>query len=237
MNENEEVKHLQALIRAKKDRLHQLELKEARYGFDIPPHISLEIEKLRGEIEGLQTQLDALEKEQKAAFRLEEARRQKEEARPVPTLAQPRRLVNWERVGAIAGVIGLLIALGTWLVPKVIPAISPTHTPFISTATPTNTPPPHAATLIFTPASPTPTPLPTMVPVAVQTMVWEKDNSVMVYVPAGEFIMGSDRGHSNERPVHPVYLDAFYIDKTEMTNAQFAQFLNEQGNQEEGGVT
>ncbi|TEU18356.1 MAG: TIR domain-containing protein [Anaerolineales bacterium] len=59
----------------------------------------------------------------------------------------------------------------------------------------------------------------------------------MVYVPAGEFIMGSDEGDSTEQPVHTVYLDAFYIDKTEVTNVQVAQFLNEQGNQEEGGVT
>jgi len=79
----------------------------------------------------------------------------------------------------------------------------------------------------------------------------------MVYVPAGEFIMGStdadvdsalalcNEYHSDcprswfedEQPQHTVYLDAFYIDKAEVTNAQFAQFLNEQGNQEEGGVT
>jgi len=59
----------------------------------------------------------------------------------------------------------------------------------------------------------------------------------MVYVPAGEFIMGSDKGHRDEQPVHTVYLDAFYIDRTEVSNAQFAQFLNEQSNQQEGGVT
>jgi formylglycine-generating enzyme required for sulfatase activity len=43
----------------------------------------------------------------------------------------------------------------------------------------------------------------------------------MVYVTAGEFIMGSDEGGSNEQPVHAVYLDAFYIDKTEVTNVQY----------------
>jgi formylglycine-generating enzyme required for sulfatase activity len=58
----------------------------------------------------------------------------------------------------------------------------------------------------------------------------------MVYIPEGEFIMGSEEGDSDEQSVHTVYLDAFYIDKTEVTNAQFAQFLNEQGNQEEGGA-
>ena len=45
----------------------------------------------------------------------------------------------------------------------------------------------------------------------------------MVYVPAGEFIMGSDEGDSDEQPVHTVYLDAFYIDRTEVTNAQYRE--------------
>jgi formylglycine-generating enzyme required for sulfatase activity len=36
---------------------------------------------------------------------------------------------------------------------------------------------------------------------------------------------------------HTVTLDAFWIDQTEVTNAQFAAFLNDQGNQEEGGMT
>jgi formylglycine-generating enzyme required for sulfatase activity len=43
---------------------------------------------------------------------------------------------------------------------------------------------------------------------------------VMVYVPAGEFAMGSER-LDNEKPVHTVYLDSFWIDRTEVTNAQF----------------
>jgi formylglycine-generating enzyme required for sulfatase activity len=48
----------------------------------------------------------------------------------------------------------------------------------------------------------------------------------MVYVPAGEFIMGSDPrkdeyAQDDEQPVRTVYLDAFYIDKYEVTNAQY----------------
>lgn len=38
-------------------------------------------------------------------------------------------------------------------------------------------------------------------------------------------------GSAQEPPVHKVGLDAFWIDQTEMTNARFAAFLNEQGNQ------
>ncbi len=47
--------------------------------------------------------------------------------------------------------------------------------------------------------------------------------------------MGSDDGRSNEQPVHTVYLDTFFIDRNEVTNAQFTRFLNEMGNQEEDG--
>jgi formylglycine-generating enzyme required for sulfatase activity len=48
------------------------------------------------------------------------------------------------------------------------------------------------------------------------------DNMVQVYVPAGSFQMGSDAGDSNEKPGHPVTLDAFWIDRTEVTNAMYA---------------
>jgi formylglycine-generating enzyme required for sulfatase activity len=43
----------------------------------------------------------------------------------------------------------------------------------------------------------------------------------MVLVPAGEFIAGSNSGYENERPAHKVYLDDFYIDQYEVTNALY----------------
>ena len=53
----------------------------------------------------------------------------------------------------------------------------------------------------------------------------------MVLIPAGEFEMGDhfNEGYDDERPVHTVYTDAFYIDKYEVTNAQYAEFLNAYG--------
>jgi formylglycine-generating enzyme required for sulfatase activity/predicted Ser/Thr protein kinase len=79
-------------------------------------------------------------------------------------------------------------------------------------------------------------PPPTLVLTPGDTWVRPADEMVMVYVPAGEFEMGSTEGDDDEQPVHTVALDAFWLDRTEVTNAQFAAFVNVQGNQEERGV-
>ncbi len=47
----------------------------------------------------------------------------------------------------------------------------------------------------------------------------------MVLIPAGEFLMGAGDGNADEAPAHRVYLDAYYIDRHEVTNAAFAQFV------------
>ncbi len=38
-----------------------------------------------------------------------------------------------------------------------------------------------------------------------------KDGAPMVLIPAGGFLMGSNDGDDDEKPVHMVYLDAFYL--------------------------
>jgi len=50
----------------------------------------------------------------------------------------------------------------------------------------------------------------------------------MVLVPAGEFEMGCNSGcsNSNERPLHTVNLDAYYIDKYEVTNIKYDQCVS-----------
>src|SRR5262245_10596421 len=52
----------------------------------------------------------------------------------------------------------------------------------------------------------------------------------MVLVPAGEFTMGNATGDPDERPAHQVYLDAFYIDRYEVSVGDYAAFLRETGN-------
>ena len=48
----------------------------------------------------------------------------------------------------------------------------------------------------------------------------------MVLIPAGEFQMGSNDGGFDEKPVHTVYVDAFYMDAYEVTNAQYKEFVD-----------
>ena len=55
-------------------------------------------------------------------------------------------------------------------------------------------------------------------------------------VPAGPFLMGDDGDSEGAAPRRSVTLDAFLIDRTEVTNAQYAAFLNQNGNQTEGSV-
>jgi formylglycine-generating enzyme required for sulfatase activity len=59
------------------------------------------------------------------------------------------------------------------------------------------------------------------------------DGMLLAYIPAGEFQMGNEYGDEDEKPVHTVYLDVYWMDTTEVTNEMFAQFLNEMGNQVE----
>ena len=61
----------------------------------------------------------------------------------------------------------------------------------------------------------------------------------MVLIPAGEFEMGSNDAEVNndEQPVHTVYVDAFYMDEYEVTNAEYAAFLNAKGKHTESGKT
>ena len=59
--------------------------------------------------------------------------------------------------------------------------------------------------------------------------VRSQSTSEMVSVPAGAFTMGSDTGSPDERPAHIVELSSFLIDRTPVTKAQFALFLEAEG--------
>ncbi len=96
------------------------------------------------------------------------------------------------------------------------------------------------------PAEEAPPPTPTLAPAQpVETAVRPQDGAAMVFVPAGEFMMGAGDAElaivgaggppklagGDEQPKHPVYVEGFWIDQTEVTNAQFSQFVNLTGYQ------
>jgi len=90
--------------------------------------------------------------------------------------------------------------------------------------------------------TPTTTPAPTNTPNPMLMIRYSKVGEMpMVYIPAGEFLMGSTEhdtyANSDEFPQHNVYLDAYWIDQIEVSNAMFAKFLNREGNREEWGDT
>ena len=108
---------------------------------------------------------------------------------------------------------------------------APRYTPTIQ-ATPTmagartDLPP----TAILTPAGPTATPVPTSTPRPVATATSAPSNKPnVVYIPGGEFILGSDSGNEDETPQQKMVIDAFNLDKYPVTNAEYKQFVDATG--------
>ena len=71
-------------------------------------------------------------------------------------------------------------------------------------------------------------------PVLEEKIVWEKDGSEMMLIPAGSFEMGDSKNEpenwmKRSRPVHRVELNAFYMDVREVTVGQFREFVNQSG--------
>jgi serine/threonine-protein kinase len=149
----------------------------------------------------------------------------------------------WPLVG---GAVALLVVIGIAVVafrgglepsprptetrPRPTATSRPTDTRVAPTATsrPTETSLPPTATLR---ATETPTPVhytgarPPAEANIGDTWMRPADGMVMVYVPAGEFLMGlSDadgQADDDEKPQHTVYLDGYWIDRTEVTNAEY----------------
>ncbi len=51
----------------------------------------------------------------------------------------------------------------------------------------------------------------------------------MVWIPGGQFMMGTNEGKPDEGPAHPVELDGFWMDQHEVTNREFAKFVEATG--------
>jgi formylglycine-generating enzyme required for sulfatase activity len=174
----------------------------------------------------------------------------------LPVKAAPTRLPVSRWVWGTVGIIALvgLVALAGWGIGKYNSSLAATQTVPVQIALPmTDTPAPPTSTKPATSTRPllpvdtgptltawptitlSPTPGQIKAPAATRvsglgigsTQISPKDGMMQVYVPAGEFLMGSDKtkdsqAFDNELPQHTVYLDAFWIDQTEVTNAEYA---------------
>lgn len=104
-----------------------------------------------------------------------------------------------------------------------VPAATPSAA--ATEAAPVNSAP---ATATATATAVTPAPSP-----ASATLIREQDGMPMVQIPATTFMMGARTNEAeaatDERPLHQVTLDSFYIDQYEVSVAQYAAFLNQLG--------
>jgi formylglycine-generating enzyme required for sulfatase activity len=131
---------------------------------------------------------------------------------PVLTANQKQLIILAATIGGIA----LLLIAGIWGAPKLF---SPAPT---ATSSPTETLAPAKPAIPTSPEpSQTPTAIPSPTPTPLPTEIVDAQGVSMVLVPEGKFTMGSENGDLNERPVHEVFLDTFYIDKFEVTNAHY----------------
>ena len=166
--------------------------------------------------------------------------RQTEIQPTTPEIIQPpppgRHRINGRRI-ILWGLIGLSIFVG-WRIFLHFSAFVQGPTNSLARTIPSQSPPPIelivAPTRVVTvTATSTPTPIPTVTPIPtataieIVTQISPKDGMVLVYVAEGEFKMGSARTEDpetleEELPQHIVYLDAYWIDQTEVSNAQYA---------------
>jgi len=145
------------------------------------------------------------------------------------------RITIWPRVfSSLFGFV--LIGIGVWL--YAVTSLPSLFMPNSSLSLATTT-----TSVAITQASATSSPLKTSTPPAIVTSAistsslgigskWTspKDGVVMVYVPAGNFLMGSSDKDTlaspDEKPQHTVFLDAFWIDQTDVTNAMYSKCVN-----------
>jgi formylglycine-generating enzyme required for sulfatase activity len=109
--------------------------------------------------------------------------------------------------------VGMVALVGCMKKDSGTAEVIPTSTPsFTMTPPPTQTP--SATNTPISTATATPK-------LEIGSTMTGSDGMTLLYAPAGEFTMGGDTGHNDEKPVHTVYLDAFWIDQTEVTNDMY----------------
>ena len=141
-----------------------------------------------------------------------------EEQEALPKKKDDRKWMLFTSIGVLALVLIVLtfslLKGRNRYAPVPVASETPTRT---ATQKPTETP--------TKPPSKTPTRTPDLSFGIGSIMTRETDGMEMVFVPAGEFEMGGNDADAwdDEKPAHTVYLDSYWIDKYEVSNAQYAK--------------
>ena len=129
----------------------------------------------------------------------------------------------------ILGGVAVMSILVGWLMGGGAANAFPTKTR-TQTFTPINTSTPTFTAIPNFTSTPTLTATPIFTPTLAlgigSTLERPADGMTMIYIPEGEFEMGSEDGDNDEKPIHTIYLDAFWMDETEVTNAMYARCVN-----------
>jgi len=137
---------------------------------------------------------------------------------------RPRKNVGafWKRFAIGLIFAGLMVVVGFWVAgahssPPIFPVTNTSASNVTSTIlVPASTTTPTVSPTVSPTATSTNIPTPSATPYL--TVIRDNKNVEMVLVPAGKFVMGSNEGEIDEKPAHSVYMDAYYIDKYEVTN-------------------
>lgn len=145
-----------------------------------------------------------------------------------------RKPLKTEYIVAIIGAIATIITgiLGSPLIEKLfepMPVSTETVTETISPLTTLSESSPTGISTVSSTTTSTPTPVSTVPKTPapaitnLPTDITDEFGVQMVFVPRGTFLMGSENGDPDEKPVHTVYLDNYFIDKFEVTNARYSK--------------
>jgi formylglycine-generating enzyme required for sulfatase activity/tetratricopeptide (TPR) repeat protein len=166
-----------------------------------------------------------------------------------PSVAKRGRAVG---VVAVIAILAILVGgvIGVALFTRPAPSPTPTPVPPVKSSNvvaptavpPTNPPnivaptqaptavPPTSVPPTFAPTAASPTRAPTAVPLTAAPPTRAVDTTPMITIPAGDFLMGSSNADGDagddEKPQHTVLVNAFSIDKFEVTNAQYKKCVD-----------
>jgi hypothetical protein len=187
-------------------------------------HLYYKIKKMDPAFPRVDVKINELEEELKPQLALDAGEERRAHASP-----EPRTTFQWQSMARVAGIVSLLLLFiwgGSSLLGNLSSPPPQTTQVFQSTASVTLEP-----VSTGTPArinTPTLTITPTPISdLGIGSTRIGKDGMTLLYVPAGEFTMGSENGLDNEKPVREIYLDAFWIDQTEVTNFMYSKCVQD----------